>query len=389
MPSVRLSRLAMPMIRFLSPARVLWLGILGLLPSLLDRHGGDLPVYFERLQQSGVPYTEVPFEYPIYARWALLAPLVLDNYRLYRWAIQLSLVACAVLVHRLLARQERAALTTSLWWGMLVLSQAVVMKRFDLWLAAIFVCAYFYMYEKKYTRSGLLLGVGAGLKVVPALLLVPWAAWSRSWRLLLGAAVGLLPALLALLWVPWWRFALFHRDRGLEVESVGANLLWLSHLILGSEVEWNNRPWFVEVAGPAADAFLPVARGLFAVIVLASLGFAAWKAWRDGNTARTLPELSLSVLLAFIVSNVVLSPQYILWLWAVVLAAHACAPLRTEVIWTMCAVSICSFIVYPSASFATGLNLPVSLVLLTRNVLLIGLWVGCLAGGGLVSRRVP
>lgn len=146
--------------------------------------------------------------------------------------------------------------------------------------------------------AGVLLGLGTAAKLYPALLLGPivvLALRRRDARLAVHAVGGAvvswavvnLPVLLAYPegWVRFWRF---NADRGAEFGS-----LWYALQLLDRQVE-------------PLDL---VAGGLFA---LACLGVAvlALRAPQEPS----LPVLGFLTVAAFLVTNKVYSPQYVLWL---------------------------------------------------------------------------
>lgn len=371
--------------------------VLVLLPKLFDHVGGDIPVYYERfmaLTPAHLAYVDEPFEYPIYAYWGLKLPLVFgDNYRVYRWCLQLSLLVVAAVAAALLGRRSRRTHSglrqlgpQSLWWFTVVAGAFVITKRFDLWPAGLTLCAFILMSEKKHFGAGVTLGVAAGLKVYPVVFVLPW--WWLSVReqkgraFAGGVAASLVPALVALAFIPWWRFLLFHAGRGLEVESWAANLVWLSHLLAGTDASWVDIKTFIEVQGSAALAVLPFARGLFAVSVLGSFAYAMWLAIRAPLSPSTLARSALLPLAAFVVFNLVLSPQYLLWLVALVAAwwAFDSPPLLT--LGSLAVAVLLSPFIYPSPTFVSGLDVPTSVLLFARNCALLTFFVSVVKESG-------
>jgi hypothetical protein len=178
------------------------------------------------------------------------------------------------------------------------------------------------------------------------------------------------------LYLPWWRFAQFQGDRGLQVESLYASVLWLARRIGNANINWvwpPNKSW-VEVQGPLATTLLPWSRIMFATFTAGSAAFAAWIANRSGKLSLPrLARLLLIPLLGFIAFNTVLSPQYLIWL----LPLAAIGSLEGNP-WTVFAIPLATMltpIFYPSAEYATGLTLFQTFVLLLRNLILIGVWV--------------
>jgi uncharacterized membrane protein len=162
---------------------------------------------------------------------------------------------------------------------------------------------------------GVFIGLGAAAKLYPALLLGPivlLALRQRQWRpaaKTVGAAAGAwlavnLPVMIA---YPdgWQLFYRFNKERGAEFGS----------------------PWHaLELLGHPVDSLNSVATGLF---LAACAGVAALALF-----ARPVPELAplaFLVVAAFLVTNKVYSPQYVLWL--VPLAVLAGLRLPDLIVW--------------------------------------------------------
>jgi hypothetical protein len=232
--------------------------------------------------------------------------------------------------------------------------------------------------------------IAVGTKVYPAVFVpvLAVAAWRRSRRdarqFAIGVVVGMLP-LVALSWsVPWWSFATLHTRRGLEVESLWASALWVSHFA-GVPATWELAGRWFEVTGPVAEWFVTPARIVWVAATLGSVALATWAAWRrrlsSGDDADTV-SLSVTATLAllpvttFVAFGLVLSPQFHLWLAP--LAALALLARRrpdvgvgTGALWC---IFVSTFLVpafFPSPTFDGGLDFGRTLVLVLRNLLLL------------------
>ncbi|MCP3097541.1 DUF2029 domain-containing protein [Myxococcus sp. K15C18031901] len=254
------------------------------------------------------------------------------------------------------------------------------LKRYDLIPAALTMVALLALARRRDTLAGLALAVGVVTKLYPVVL-VPLAVmvcWKRGTlaRLLVGLTLGVAPLLpLSAVW-PWWGFATFHVDRGLQVESLGASLLWAAHQLgLVQGVLWIHAPAAYELHGVAAAGVRAVSRWLW---VVGSLGMAAVGMWsvrrRPPEQVEDLARLVLGPLVVFIILNPVLSPQFLTW----VMGAAALALLsgsRTVPVLILVA-AICSRGVFVGTTYRTGLGIPQTLLLLARNGMLFA--AGCL-----------
>ncbi len=165
--------------------------------------------------------------------------------------------------------------------------------------------------------SGVFLGLGIAAKFYPLLLLGPmfllcWRnrAWGAFGRYLLGAVVAWLVVngpFMVLNYEGWVRFYAFSRERGEDFGSI-----WLALTTTGHQVP--------------ADVLNTVATGLF---LLAAVGIAVL-VWRAPMTPR-VAQVSFLVVAAFLITNKVYSPQYVIWL--IPLAALARPRWRDFLIW--------------------------------------------------------
>ena len=172
--------------------------------------------------------------------------------------------------------------------------------NWDLLAAVCVVAALLAMARRRPLWAGVLLGLGASLKLYPILLLLPIVliAWRRrdpqpAVRAILGAAIAWfavnVPAYLA---APeaWARFYELSRERSYSWGSV-----WLAL----SDAGWFDATRSLNVLGPA----------LFAA---ACLGLVALT-WRAPVPPR-LGQLAFLVVAAFLIVNKVYSPQFVVWL---------------------------------------------------------------------------
>lgn len=165
--------------------------------------------------------------------------------------------------------------------------------------------------------AGMLLGFGVATKFYPLLLIVPLfalclrAGQLRSYARLVGAAV--------LAWVvvdlPVWiaapagfgRFYAFSRDRGTEYNSL---FYAFSYAVFGKSHSWDpghKTPTWLNFWGALLLGLLLL--GLLALIMLAP-------------RRPRLGQVAFLTVLAFVITNKVYSPQYVLWLLPLVALAR-------------------------------------------------------------------
>lgn len=209
--------------------------------------------------------------------------------------------------------------------------------RFDV-LPAVIVGAALLLVARRPATSGALLGLGAAIKLWPALLLLPLlhrgrAGLRRTQGLL---ATGGLLALVSWAAVGWTRLVsplTWQSDRGLQIESVPASLA-MAGKSFGDTLQWTiamSKYNAYEITGPGVSTALVVSSILMALVLGLAVVFAVlgWQALRDLSAFDL--TLAGSALIAFlIVANKTFSPQYMFWLGAplAVLLLHAIRPPR-------------------------------------------------------------
>ena len=351
---------------------------------------GDVPLYrtIGAAMLRGTPlYTVQPVEYPPYVVLWWVLPALTGSLHTFMIAFGLELAALDAAVKVLLLREGRRFSRNAAAYGpfavFVVASLAqdyIYMKRFDLIPAAMTFFGAVCLVRSRPFLSGLLFAAAIGTKLypiimVPVLCAVAWRRGQLS-RFIAGGVSGLLPLGL-LSWVmPWWRFLAAHTGRGLQAESLYAGVIWLAHLA-GAPAEWANTAAYTEVRCPLALTVEPMAQVLWASTVVVSVIVAA----RDAGRAREqeigdLARMLLLPLVAFVGFNFVLSPQYMMWLMGFVALASTRGwtwPLAGLVL-----ACLLSPIVYPTATYTSGFDLPHAFVLCTRNLLLVTAWGGLL-----------
>lgn len=390
---------------FLVGMGILYASVVPFLLALERYPHNDVRLYFETTQAlfSGEwPYRDRTFEYPPFALLWYVLPTLAGSLRGFQFwfAIEILLIDLALKVYLLAQGVKRSPG----WNGLIPLvaySFGVAflhhfyLQRMDLIPIALSLVAVVLFAQHRYFGSGAVLALAAGTKLFPILFSLPLAimAWrhGKAGRFLWGHAALLFPLALLSFFLPWWRFLSFHDARGLEVESLYASVLWFMGFFVDLDLEWAWVSAWQEVTGRSAMAVVPYAKGLMAGTVGGTVLFATYRVWRSRmiyDTA-TLSGLLLFVLLPFVALNIVLSPQYMIWLLvlaAVALlpvaggtnAAPGLAPGSKTVAWAFGSISLMTAVTpvwYPTPEFGSGLRLDQTAVLLARNLGLIGVWI--------------
>ena len=351
---------------------------------------GDLDLYFRTARsflEGATPNQDFRFEYPPYALlWFVPAAWLGGTLPAFVTLFGLQLTLFDAVIKWLLLSEglRRWGSSRRAWVPLAVYSVASwlqsihYLKRYDLIPAAFTLAALVALSRRRDVLAGLALAVGVVTKLYPVVLVplalaVCWrrGAWASSRRLVLGLTLGVLPLVpLSAFW-PWWGFASFHVDRGLQVESLGASLLWAAHL-LGwvRDVTWVHATAAYELHGAAAEWVKDATRWLWVVGSLVSAAVGLWAVrHRAPERVEDLARLALGPLLAFVILNPVLSPQYLVWL-----TGAAGLALLSGSRWPPVAVFLAAAMsrsIFAGSTYDTGIGPVHAALLLLRNGLLL------------------
>jgi uncharacterized membrane protein len=271
-----------------------------------------VPLYYGRgLAEGDIPYVDQPedqqVEYPVLTglvMWATAQAVPEDvPEKQSRWYFDLNVLALAMCAAVAVVATARTAGRRPWDAAMFALAPGLALAgtiNWDLYAVALLAGAMLAWKRKKPVPAGVLLGLGAAAKFYPLfvlgpLLLLCWRAGKmRTFATTLAAAVGAwsavnLPVMLAD-FDGWSRFYALSSDRGAGFSSI----------------------WFVldqQGVGVGSERLNLVAGGLFLALCIGI----AWLALTARRRPR-LAQLAFLTVAAFLLTNKVYSPQYVLWL---------------------------------------------------------------------------
>jgi hypothetical protein len=353
---------------------------------------GDVRFYgakVERMFQGELPYRDVATEYPPGSvPFTILPGLTVGTGGGYRLAF-----ACEMLLVDLvglwaatrLARvvdQGRRRIPLAYVLAMVAVGPLLVL-RFDLVPAVCVLVAAAMAAEGRPGWAAATLGYGTAAKIFPGVLapllvlgLVPALGW--RWSLLrtvppflAGFGLTVVPALLLSV-RGTADSVLYHVQRGIQVESLWANLIGLAHVLGGLPA----RTVYGFGAYDLSSSVSGAAKLLSGVATLAALTGAAWLVWRRSRAAGGLGPADWAAVFAlgtfaFVLPTRVLSPQYLVWLCAP-MAALAGILAGRRALWVLAAAAVVSQVIFPFRYTQLRRLYPFDVGLLTlRNLLLV------------------
>jgi uncharacterized membrane protein len=247
-------------------------------------------------------------EYPVLTMYFMRVAAWLsgDRFGSYFWINAFLLAICAMLISLLLVRMvARRALYFALAPTLLIYAYV----NWDLWPALLATAATYALLRDREAASGALLGMGAAAKAYPGLLVVPFAADRLHRR---DGRPGKERALVVVAWsgiawvvlnLPfalasrssWWTFFRFNAERPVDWDS-----LWFvacTRLHHAGSCSWSPR----QVNAASLAAFVAVTAVVWGLRAYRDSGFPRW-------------TLGFPILIAFLLTNKVYSPQYGIWL---------------------------------------------------------------------------
>ncbi|MFD9290487.1 glycosyltransferase 87 family protein [Streptomyces sp. NPDC060030] len=269
--------------------------------------------WYEVLRAGSYPLDDVTWQYPPAAALAVLSPDLLPFLE-YASAFFVLVLLCDALVFGLLSYAgSRAGMRdagTWLWVVGVPLLGPTVYARYDLMVTAVAVAAL--LAGVRHPRVlGALAAFGTLLKVWPVLLLAGTARGRETRRAWSAAAVtAAAAALAAAVVMPGaYAFLTFQRDRGLEIESLGALVFHVARQF-GWEGRVELRYGSMEFAGPQVALVSTLA---LALSVLAFGWLLVWRLRARTFAVHTPADAAFTAVLLFTVTSRVISPQYMVW----------------------------------------------------------------------------
>jgi hypothetical protein len=346
---------------------------------------GDITVYFNYAQRTfdgQVPYRDFSLEYPPGALPVLLAAGPADGGYYNRFRLLMLVLAMGSIVLLVAALFAAGADAAAIAAGVLVpatlpltLNPGLVFERFDLWPVFLMLFAVVALLRGHQLLALVALSIGAVAKLFP-LALVPLVILARRGHAHLRRDVAIATAVGLAFLLPFGAIAprglghvgslLIHRP--LQSESLGASILLASHRLgLYTPTTYLSIGNSWDLAGLAAKV----------VAVVTSLAGAAalvavWVMFaRSRRGPRELLLAVAAVVVAFVAFGKIFSTQYMVWV--AFAAPLALGRIRPFALSATLSATLLALYVYDWGSFDLIAGGRTSWVLLTRNLILVGL----------------
>ncbi len=309
------------------------------------------------------PYRDIPIEYQPGALLAISLPaLFADDFKGYQywlggWFGFLHLLNLFMGIKLITGSSPTVSqMNRLLWWSLafLIFLGGLVTSRFD-HIVVTFVLLSTLLFgqalQKEGTRSlmgfvlfGFVTSIGVLTKIVPGLVMISATLmllvmqkktprWAAACASATGLGVGLIvlnAGFYALFGPGYLESFTYHMDRGIQLESVYAGVLLLARMAGLTIVTYDYSFGSSNVISTFTNEVKLISPFLFFGIV----AFLGIKVWRDRQPESKAPEhfihsqfimMTLILLFAFMLTNKVFSPQYMIWvgpLMAVLVAVH-------------------------------------------------------------------
>ncbi len=312
-------------------------------PKFHDSHTADIELYFRAARAfitGKLPYRDFMLEYPPLALVPFTLPLLaaggpMIDFPTYIWWFQsqigllISLIAIGIALVLTPERPEWRTPALALYATLIASAAPLLSTRYDSFPALLTLLALYAAQRSRPGLAGWWLGCGVMAKLYPVVLLPIFGLYyvfSRQWQAVLRLVLGSMIAILGIM-LPFFllapddlfSFLRYHQERGLQIESLPAGIILLGHQLGWVDVSIVRNYGGRHLVSPSADFVIQWLPLMFVVVFGAVLVRVAVWFRHEYAIAGKIDEVTLVsgcvvALLAFISTNKVLSPQYLLWL---------------------------------------------------------------------------
>ena len=362
--------------------------------------------------ERSLPYRDIPLEYQPGALIVFIPPALFStDYESYRfwlgvWLGILHTLNLFLCIH-LIARKpfSPARMSRMLWWSLAFLFclGGIAVARFD-HLAVTFILLSILLFKtamkkesgaamKWFFAFGFVASMGVLTKIIPGLV-IPAALLvllilyrdSASWKACVYSLAGLTAGLvlfncvfLGIFGKGYLESYTYHMDRGVQIESLYSGIILLAHTVSQFSIALDNSYGSYNLVSP----FTAEAKLLSPILFFFLAALIAWRVWQsrfhkninastEFCSSNSVLVLTLIFLLAFILTNKVFSPQYMIWPAALIAGLVAVREDFQKIGWLFLLATGLTQAIYPHLyNFLTGFHPAMVMALNLRNAILI------------------
>jgi hypothetical protein len=345
---------------------------------------GLYSLYGARMAHGLVPYRDFFIEFPPGALPAFVLPALPGShfvvwFHIFEALCGLGTIVClGTILSRLHVRDRGAYMALTLAALAPAALGPITLNSFDYWPAFLMTASVAALVADRTKAGFALLGIATAAKLFPAGLLALALLFTirrRGQPRVRGALLAYLAAV-AVVFAPFvalgaggLRFSLrVQLSRGLQLESLGATLLTTAHHLGAYDVSYTPNLAYAQLDGSLASAIATVST----VVMLGAIALVAWLYHRTPGNTRDFVDAAAATVVAIVAFAKVISPQYLLWVVALVAAASVGRRLAAPLL--LLALGLTQVWVPDRFRQLQTLNW-VTWVVLARNLLLVALFV--------------
>jgi uncharacterized membrane protein len=292
--------------------------------------------YAEKLLHGALPYRDIFVEYPPGAFAVFLPPTAFGAAH-YNAAFKSLMALCgaatillvALVLAELGATRRRVLVSVGLLALTPIALGPISLNTYDAWPALLTVLALYLLLRGRDLLAAGVLGLAVSAKVYP-LVLVPLAGiylWRRVGPRRVGLALAVFAGVILVVVLPFAAYDAHgvassfrsQAERGLQIESLGASLLLMADRLGLYDVHVVET---TSVAGRNLSGSLPDGVATATLVLEALAVVAVWLLYARARDLRgRLPIAFAAAVAGFLAFTKVFSPQYLVWLVPLVVAA--------------------------------------------------------------------
>lgn len=283
-----------------------------------------------------VPYSDFMFEYPPLAIVLFMIPRIISAnmgafHYIFAFMAYLAVIVCYKYGCKIVEGHNIKPFYIFLMFAMMIVfANYFIVCRFDIFPAALILISFYYFKKEKYDVSFIMIAIATMVKLYP-IILIPLMLciflrrrnYAEGLRyLILSSLICILCELPFLINDPGTAFAYltYHSDRGIQVESIIANVLEFYGLMHPGEIGWEFVYGADHLTGDLPNMIAPYVNPATIIIVGISLILMMIRI-RKTDESRIVGAIGIGctlIVMIFVGFNKVYSAQYMIWIYSMI-----------------------------------------------------------------------